>query len=176
MEEIENLEIREEIPERWDTIMKRYAYNVAVVFCYVVKDGQVLLITRGKPPSYKEVTVIGGKKEPGEDLFSACNREVLEETNLVLEDAVFRGVVNIRMEGHDFETMAFYFEGDRFSGELKSCEEGDLEWCPIEESFRKEGVSEFYLRISPFVFRKGECFSGSILVDGQGRIRNVDIR
>lgn len=165
-----------EIPEKWDVIMKRYAYNVAVVFCYIVKDGKVLLITRGKPPSYKEVTVVGGKKEPGEDLLEACRREVLEETNLELEEARFRGVVNIQMEGHDFETMAFYFEGDRFTGDLKSCDEGELEWCKIEESFQKEGVSEFYLRISPFVFRKGETFSGSILVDEYGKIRNVDIR
>lgn len=168
--------VKKEIPETWDVIMKRYAYNVAVVFCYIVKDGKVLLITRGKPPSYKEVTVVGGKKEPGEDLLAACRREVLEETNLELEEAAFRGVVNIQMEGHDFETMAFYFEGDRFSGDLRSCDEGELEWCAIEESFQKAGISEFYQKISPYVFRKGESFSGSILVDRQGKIRNVDIR
>lgn len=169
-------DVTKEIPENWDVIMKRYAYNVAVVFCYVVKDGQVLLTTRGKPPSYKEVTVVGGKKEPGEDLLAACRREVHEETNLELEEVRFRGVVNIQMEGHDFETMAFYFEGVRFTGDLKSCDEGELEWCTIEESFQKEGISDFYLRISPYVFRKGESFLGSILVDKHGKISKVEIR
>lgn len=156
--------------------MKEYAYCVAVVFCYIIRNGRVLLIKRSKPPSFNEYTVVGGKKELGEDLVSACKREVLEETNLDLNHLNLRGVVNFHMEGRDFETLGFYFESRDFNGELKSNDEGELEWCDIEDSFHKEGISDFYLMISPFVFHQDGPFLGSINIDKQGAVIRADIR
>ena len=171
MDRIEN----QEPEERWDRVMKRYASVVAVVFCYIVKDGKILLIRRGNPPSYNEYTVVGGKKEVGEDLISACRREVLEETNLDVRNLEFRGVVHNHMSGRDFEVITFYFKSEDFVGELRSGSEGDLEWCDIDESFHKEGISEYYLRITPLVLGDRASFVGSISIDGEGKIERFEI-
>jgi 8-oxo-dGTP diphosphatase len=48
-------------------------------------EGRILLIQRGRPPEQGLFTIPGGKVEPGEALASACRREVLEETGLVVE-------------------------------------------------------------------------------------------
>lgn len=63
------------------------AYWVAVtvrvgVGVVVLRDDQILLIRRGKPPKQGEWSLPGGHVEPGEDVRSAAQREVEEETGL----------------------------------------------------------------------------------------------
>lgn len=154
---------------------EEYAYNSAVVFCYVVKNNEVLLIKRNMPPDKNKYTVIGGKKEREEDLVTACKREVYEETGLILGNVRFRGVINFNIEGYGFETLAFYFKSDDFSGEPASTNEGELEWCNIADSYMKDGVSEFYLKITPFIFNEETNFIGSISVNKDGKIKELNI-
>ena len=156
--------------------MKKYAFNVAVVFCCIVQNGQILLIRREKPPAYHEYTIVGGKKERGENLFAACKREVLEETGLHAHTLKLRGVVNNILEGMDFEVTAYYFLCENFSGQLRSSAEGALEWCDLKSSFHKKGISDYYLRIVPFVFQSEDVFLGSLFVERTGNIRRFDIQ
>ena len=51
----------------------------------VVDDGHVLLIRRGQPPLAGEWSLPGGAVEVGETLASALQRELFEETGLVVE-------------------------------------------------------------------------------------------
>ncbi len=51
----------------------------------VVRDGQVLLIRRGKPPLYGRWVVPGGTVELGETLEEALVREMQEETGVRVE-------------------------------------------------------------------------------------------
>ncbi|NCB41029.1 MAG: NUDIX domain-containing protein [Clostridia bacterium] len=154
---------------------REYAYNAVVVFCYIVKENKVLLIKRNMPPEENKYTVVGGKKERGEDLVAACKREVYEETSLILKTVRFRGAINFIIEESDVETVAFYFESEEFSGDVVSSEEGSLEWCNIEDSFGKDGASDFYLRISPFIFKTDKSFLGSISLNKNGEIKSVTI-
>ena len=152
-----------------------YIYSAVVVFCYIIKNNKVLLIKRNMPPDADKYTVIGGKKERGEDLLTACKREVFEETGLILKTIQFRGAVNVMIEESDFETVAFYFKSEEFSGDLVSSQEGNVQWCNIDDSFKKDGLSEFYLRISPFVFKKGKAFLGSVNLNEKEEIQSVHI-
>lgn len=127
------------------------------------------------PPEENKYTVVGGKKERGEDLVAACKREVFEETGLTLKTLQFRGAINFMIERSDVETVAFYFESEEFSGELISSEEGKLEWCNTDESFLKDDISEFYLRISPFILKKDENFLGSMSLNKNGKIKSVTV-
>ena len=52
----------------------------AVVF----KDDRVLLVQRGRPPASGEWAIPGGSVKLGESLQAAAEREVLEETGIVI--------------------------------------------------------------------------------------------
>jgi len=155
--------------------MESYAKNVVVVFCYLVQDGKVLLIRRNFPPLKNEYTIVGGKKEFGENLISACKREVYEETNLLLEQAELKGIINNSTEGRNYDVLTCYFLSQSFSGEIKSSQEGDVEWCDIEESYKKDGISEFYLKISPYVFNSQEFFHGTVHINQNGEIDSFEM-
>jgi 8-oxo-dGTP diphosphatase len=155
--------------------MKDHAFNAAVVFCYLVKDGKVLLIKREKPPAFKQYTIVGGKKEPGEDLYAACKREVYEETGLEVENLKLKGVISNFIEGRDFEVTTYYFLSDRFSGELNASDEGALEWCDIQESYHKDGISEYYVKISPLVLERDGVFLASMSSDKNGNVARFEV-
>lgn len=55
------------------------------VGCIVIRDRQVLLIQRGKRPSYGRWSIPGGAVEVGESLQEAIRREVLEEAGIEIE-------------------------------------------------------------------------------------------
>lgn len=51
----------------------------------IFRDGQVLLVERGKPPRSGVWSLPGGKVEPGERAIEAARREVMEETGITAE-------------------------------------------------------------------------------------------
>ena len=50
----------------------------------VVRDGRVLLVKRGKPPSQGMWAIPGGRVELGETLQQAVEREIREETSITV--------------------------------------------------------------------------------------------
>ena len=67
--------------ESWD----HYAYTALIVFCFLMRDGKILLIRRANEPYKGEITVPGGRKKRGESLREACVREMKEETGYTAE-------------------------------------------------------------------------------------------
>ena len=158
-------------------IMETYANHVIVVFCYIIKNKNLVLLTRRKlPPNQFESTVVGGKKEQGEDLVGACKREVKEETNLELSSVKLRGIVNVSHKNKPYEVVSVYFESRDLRGDLKESQEGEVFWASIEDSDKLPSISEFYLRISPYVYEQDEIFMGRISVDERGKIEHCQIK
>ena len=60
------------------------ARPIVGVGAIVVDDGRVLLVRRGRAPLQGEWSVPGGVVEVGEALSAAVQREVLEETGLIV--------------------------------------------------------------------------------------------
>jgi 8-oxo-dGTP diphosphatase len=56
----------------------------AAVGAVVFKEGQVLLVRRGRPPGLGQWAIPGGNVRLGETLQQAAEREILEETGIVI--------------------------------------------------------------------------------------------
>ena len=101
---------------------------------YIERDGAYLMLHRVKKENdlnHDKWVGIGGKFEDGESPEECMCREALEETGLTLHAPRLRGIVTFVSNEWDNEYMFLYTCTD-FSGELIECNEGDLEWVPME--------------------------------------------
>lgn len=74
----------------------------------------------------------GGHVEPGESMLASVIREMREETGLLIEHPVLCGIKDWMNEDGTRFLVALY-RADRFSGSLKSSEEGRVFWIEREE-------------------------------------------
>lgn len=98
--------------------------------CYIERDGQYLLLHRTKKENdenHDKWIGVGGKFEEGESPEECMLREVLEETGLTLESWRYRGIVTFVSDEWGTEYMHL-FTASSFTGTLKNCAEGELEW------------------------------------------------
>ena len=124
--------------------------------CYIEKDGCYLMLHRTKKHhdyNHDKWIGIGGKFESGESPEECVIREVKEETGLDLNvnSLEYKGIVtfvceedspesgsqldkdSITVNGEKLYTEFMHiFHATEFSGQLIECNEGDLEWVPIE--------------------------------------------
>ena len=103
--------------------------------CYIVRDGKVLLLHRPKKENDLNEGMwigIGGKFEENESPEDCVLREVREETGLTLTKYAYRGIVTFVSDRWPTEYMHL-FTADGWTGELKDCDEGVLEWIPKEK-------------------------------------------
>jgi 8-oxo-dGTP diphosphatase len=75
---------------------------------------------------------IGGKFLPGETPEMCLLREAMEETGLTLTQYRYRGIVTFLTENPENDQYMHLFTADGFTGELKVCDEGDLQWVSRE--------------------------------------------
>jgi ADP-ribose pyrophosphatase YjhB (NUDIX family) len=68
-------------------------------------DGRLLLIRRGNPPSRGLWSLPGGRVEPGENVAQAVEREVREETGLVVVAGATVGRVRIPGDGVVYDVV-----------------------------------------------------------------------
>ncbi len=102
--------------------------------CYIEKDGCYLLLHRIKKENdlnRDKWIGIGGKFEENESPEDCLRREVLEETGLTLTDWRYCGIVTFLSDRWEGEYMHL-FHATGFTGQLRDCDEGALEWVPKE--------------------------------------------
>ena len=113
----------------------------------VVRDGRVLLVRRGQPPSEGMWAIPGGRVELGETLQAAAEREIEEETGLTISagDPVYTFDVivpdeagRIRFHYVIVDLLAVYVSGVLRSGddarEARWVSPDELEELPVNES------------------------------------------
>ena len=137
---------------------------------HLEKDGCYLMLhrVRKQVDENKDKWVgIGGKFEPGESPEDCALREVREETGLTMHSWAYRGIVTFVSDEWGTEYMHLFWSDD-FSGSLRDCDEGELEWVdkrripslPIWEG------DKIFLRLldtdEPF-FSLKLCYSGDRL-------------
>ena len=103
--------------------------------CYVTRGDEVLMLHRVKKENdiNKDKWIgIGGKFENNETPDECLLREAYEETGLTLTDWRCRGVVTFLTDGDFPGEYMYLFTADGFSGQLKTCDEGELQWVSRE--------------------------------------------
>ena len=105
--------------------------------CYLERDGRYLMLHRVKKvndENHDKWIGVGGKFEDGESPEDCMRREVLEETGLTVRDFRYRGIVTFVSDVYPCEYMHLFTVTD-WSGELKECDEGVLEWIDKDRLF-----------------------------------------
>lgn len=101
---------------------------------HLIKDGKYLMLHRVKKEGdyNKDKWIgVGGKFEPRESPEECARRETLEETGLTIGKMDYRGIVTFVYQ--DITEYMHLFTSEDFSGEMKECDEGNLEWVGISE-------------------------------------------
>ena len=139
--------------------------------CYIRRGEDYLMLHRIKKENdlnHDKWIGIGGKFEDKESPEDCLLREVWEETGLTLTDYRYRGIVTFVSDRWPTEYMHL-FTADGWTGEIKECDEGVLEWLPIaklNDIPHWEGDDIFLdliERDAPF-FSLKLCYEGDTLV------------
>jgi ADP-ribose pyrophosphatase len=104
----------------------------------VIRDGRVLLVRRGVPPSQGVWAIPGGALEVGETLREGAQREILEETGVSIRagEQIFTGDLMERdADGRiRFHYVVIDFLGEYVSGEVNGSDDAlDARWVTAEE-------------------------------------------
>lgn len=127
--------IEETLAERRQIQQWKQSIQGRTTITYIEKNGCYLLLHRVKKK--EDINAgkwigVGGHLEEGETHVQAMKREVLEETGLTVTKYHYLGYIDFLNDAYPPERMYFY-KVTGFSGEVKECDEGVLEWVRKEK-------------------------------------------
>ena len=112
--------------------MAREERAIFTNLCMVTDGNGNVLVQDRKDPDWGGITFPGGHVEKGESFVESAIREVYEETGLTIEDPRLCGTKQFQTKD-GARYVVFFFKATRFTGELKSSDEGEVFWIPREK-------------------------------------------
>lgn len=98
----------------------------------MVYDGDRVLVQDRLDPRWSGLTFPGGHIEKDESFTDAVIREVFEETGLKIKYPKMCGIKDwYTKEGERY--IVLFYKTDKFEGELKSSDEGEVFWVDLKE-------------------------------------------
>ena len=129
--------------------------------CMVYDENGNVLVQDRVDKNWGGLTFPGGHVEKGESFVDSVIREVYEETGLTIENPRICGTKDwITKDGTRY--IVIFYKTNKFSGTLRSSEEGEVKWMPVEEMkkgrladdmedmlrvFLEEEISEFHYTV-----------------------------
>ena len=138
--------------------MSRSEQAIFTNLCMVYDRAGNILVQARKDPSWPGLCFPGGHVEPGESFVESVIREIWEETGLTIENPRLCGTKQFQTKKGE-RYVVFFYKTDRFSGQLKSSDEGEVFWIPrtdlhkytlcddfpdMVRVFEEDNLSEFY--------------------------------
>jgi 8-oxo-dGTP diphosphatase len=147
---------------------------INTTLCYIEKDGKYLMLHRVKKVNdlnQDKWIGIGGKFEDKESPEECMLREAYEETGLTLINPEYRGILTFVSDKWPTEYIHLFY-ANNFLGELIDCDEGNLEWVPIQDIYSLplwQG-DKIFLRL---IEEKAPFFSLKLQYEGESLINAV---
>ena len=138
--------------------MSRSEQAIFTNLCMVYDGAGNILVQDRADPDWPGLCFPGGHVEPGESFVESVIREVWEETGLTIENPKLCGTKQFQTRRGERYVVLFY-KTNRYSGQLKSSDEGEVFWIPrtdlhkytlcddfpdMVRVFEEDGLSEFY--------------------------------
>ena len=138
--------------------MSRAEQVILTNLCMVYDDAGKILVQNRKDPNWSGICFPGGHIEPNESFVESVIREVREETGLSVENPVLCGTKQFQTRKGE-RYVVFFYKTNRFSGELRPSDEGNVFWIPrsdlnkytlcadfedMVKVFEDDNLSEFY--------------------------------
>ncbi len=131
--------------------------------CYILHDGQLLLIRKKRGIGAGKINGPGGKVEPDETPLAAAIREVREEIGVTPLDPVLHGEVRFRFaDGPVLHCMIYL--AHRYEGQPCETDEAVPLWFPVD-ALPYDEMWEDDRHWLPLLLTK-QCFTGVVDVDG----------
>ena len=122
--------------------MSRSESAIFTNLCMISDGNGNLLVQDRKNPDWPGITFPGGHVEPGDSFTDSVIREVFEEPGLTIENPTLCGVKQFQTLKNE-RYVVFLYRADRFHGELKSSDEGEMFWIPREKLLEYPTVPDF---------------------------------
>ena len=116
---------------------------------------------------------IGGHIERGENLISAAERELLEETGIAGVDLSLRGIIFIDVNQNNGITL-YIFEGFVESKTIKNSPEGEIEWINTEEIHNYPLVEDLYELIPRIISNEDKTIIGRYYYENENLITDFN--
>ena len=116
-----------------NVIYSRYQM-VPRTLVFIKKGGNFLLIHKKKPESFgfNKMNGVGGHIERGEEPFESAQREIAEETGLMVRGLDLCAIIFIDINSTP-GIQVFVFKAAYQEGEIEHSEEGELCWMSLSE-------------------------------------------
>ena len=100
--------------------------------------GNVLVQDKVNHPTWHGWNFPGGHVEKGEYVTPSVIREMQEETGLIIESPKLCGIKEFHKLKDGKRYIVFLYIADKFTGELKPSNEGEIFWYPLSELVKSD--------------------------------------
>ena len=130
--------------------------------CMITRGDEILLQNRVKT-DWRGYCFPGGHVEPGESIVDSVIREMQEETGLTIHNPKLCGIKQFPIDGGRY--LVLLFKTREFTGELRSSEEGKVEWIARKDLPNIAAVSDFMDMLK--VFDQDDLTEFQYVVEGE---------
>ena len=118
-------------------------------------NGNVLVQNKVNHPTWHGWNFPGGHVEKGEYVTPSVIREMQEETGLTIESPRLCGIKEFHKLKDGKRYIVFLYIADKFTGELKASNEGEIFWYPLSELAKSDKLIDGFGEMLP-VFTNNE--------------------